>query len=179
MSHAIPPDDLHEDMWVCIREHPEEEAPLPNFLFHAGHSAARRRRAAIVPGRPMRILAVDLPFIHVAPIDREGDEMGPYILDSREQPLVRSHEDVANRYREFNRGRRAAIRERVARERHEDAMQQVDIEIARHRKLLLAGLVAGRPTGAASEVSDDDTIYEVLKEAPEGKAGTTGAEQDN
>ena len=145
MTHSIPHDDLTEGQWICTRDRPEEDPPLPNFLFQENphrRSGARRERAAIVPGRPMRILAVDLPFLHVAPIDREGDEMGPYILDLRDNLVVRSHAGVAEAYRAFNRGRQAARRQRAARERREEAMQQVELEIERHRRLQRAGLIA-------------------------------------
>ena len=139
MSSSIPPDDLQEDMWICLRDHPEEEEPLPSFLHLSTDRRIPRIRAAIAAGRPMRIIAVDLPFIHVVPIDREGDEVGPYLLDTREHRLFRSHEKVGRAYREFNARRKAMLRERMARERHEDAMKEVDIEVERYQRLARAG----------------------------------------
>ena len=163
MTRSIPQDDLVEGMWICTKDRPEVDPPLPNFLYQENlhrRIGPRRDRAAIVPGRPMRILAVDLPFLHVAPIDREGDEMGPYILDLRDNLVVRSHAGVAESYRAFNRGRQAARRQRAARERREEAMQQVELEIERHRRLQRAGLVPAKPESDVSQTETDVVVHD-------------------
>ena len=98
MTTIIPYDDIHPNMWVTIRDIPEEEDA--DFPFdHPAESMRRMRRhrpcTKPQPGVPMRVLSVDLPFIYLAMLDGAGDEVGPLIMDLREQPVVGLDESVS------------------------------------------------------------------------------------
>jgi hypothetical protein len=163
MTHPIPHDDLQPGMWVTIRDIHRDAAP-PAFLEQQFAAWSRRsnQRAAIQPGRPMRVLAVDLPFLHLTPIDREGDEMGPYILDLREQPVVKCVDGIAQAYQMFGRRRRQGIRARAAREMREDAMEKVEIEIERHRRLVQAGIIPSTPVTKVPSPADEQAMLEAI-----------------
>lgn len=170
MTHPIPQDDLAPGMWVTIRDRPAQDDPPPTFL-HAQYAAwmARQhhaRRAAIRPGRPMRVLAVDLPFLHVTLLDVEGDETAPSIIDLREQPIVRCEASVAESLKAFGRRRRAEIRARVAKELHENAMEEVQREIDRHKRLLMAGIVPQTPRTIAHDPHAEQQMLHDITTAP-------------
>ena len=90
MTTPIPYDDLRPDMWVTIRDVPEDDPSVSPFDTpeEVMGRLRRRRRPAARPGVPLRVLSVDLPFLYLAVLDGDGDEVGPVILDLREQPVV-------------------------------------------------------------------------------------------
>ena len=98
MTTLIPYDDLEPDMWVTIRDLPEEEEPPPfgDPFLEAMRMRHRRPSVVMQAGVPMRILAVDLPFLYLAVMNAEGTETGPLTLDLREQPVVGLDETVAH-----------------------------------------------------------------------------------
>jgi hypothetical protein len=49
----------------------------------------------------MRVIAVDLPFIYLAVLERDGKEAGPLILDLRRFPVVAISESVPKAILEF------------------------------------------------------------------------------
>ena len=117
--------------------------------------ARRRRRGNLRPGTPLRIIAVDLPYLYVAILDPDGDEVGPIILDLREQPVLRlddSVPDAIRRFAGFKRLQSSRHREDVA---CRDAEVEAAAEAAAHRRRRKEGLDVpiddDRITDAAAE----------------------------
>ncbi len=102
MPTPIAPDDLAPDLWITLRPVPEEE-PLPAFMaeMHPAFFGRRPRPSRMRPGTPLRILAVDLPNVYVSILDPDGDEVGPIILDIRDQPVQRLDDAVPDAIRRF------------------------------------------------------------------------------
>jgi hypothetical protein len=91
MTTPIPMDDLRPDCWVTIRDE-IEDLELPPFA--GGDVDLRlmwrqmRARTPVKPGTPMRVIAVDLPFLYLVVLNAEGQENGPLILDLRRHAVV-------------------------------------------------------------------------------------------
>jgi hypothetical protein len=91
MTTPIPMDDLRPDCWVTIRDEIEELEVPP---FAGGDVDLRlmwrqmRARTPVKPGTPMRVIAVDLPFLYLVVLNAEGQENGPLILDLRRHAVV-------------------------------------------------------------------------------------------
>ena len=91
MTTPIPMDDLRPDCWVTIRDE-IEDLELPPFA--GGDVDLRlmwrqmRARTPVKPGTPMRVIAVDLPFLYLVVLNAEGQEHGPLILDLRRHAVV-------------------------------------------------------------------------------------------
>ena len=145
MTTVIPYDDLRPDMWVTIRDIPEEEDA--DFPFeHPGEAMRRMRRHRPCgkprPGVPMRVLSVDLPFIYLAVLDGDGDEVGPLIMDLREQPVVGLDESVANSIVAFGYRKREDAHARSTEIARSAAEIETANDVARIRSLEEAGLDA-------------------------------------
>jgi hypothetical protein len=127
MPSPIAADDLRPDLWVTLRPMPEEE-PTPDFLPGAEHEwlMRRRRRVGQRPGTPMRIIAVDLPYLYVSILDPDGDEVGPLILDIREQPVQRLDASVPDAIRKFA----GLKRLQSSRHREDVACRDAEVEAA-------------------------------------------------
>lgn len=160
MPTPIAPDDLAPDLWVTVRPTPESDStPPPEFLAEAHHAWWLRRcrsRSRLRPGSPLRILAVDLPFLYVAFLDPDGDEMGPMILDIRDQPVERLDEAVPEAIRRF-----ASLKRRHQHGRHEEAAcraaeVEATAEATRDRALRKNGLESpSADSGEDPDASDD------------------------
>ena len=91
MTTPIPMDDLRPDCWVTIRDE-IEDLELPPFA--GGDVDLRlmwrqmRARTPVKPGTPMRVIAVDLPFLYLVVLNADGQENGPLILDLRRHAVV-------------------------------------------------------------------------------------------
>ncbi|NCF40699.1 MAG: hypothetical protein GWP75_11360 [Planctomycetia bacterium] len=91
MTTPIPMDDLRPDCWVTIRDE-IQDLELPPFA--GGDVDFRlmwrqmRARTPVKPGTPMRVIAVDLPFLYLVVLNAEGQENGPLILDLRRHAVV-------------------------------------------------------------------------------------------
>jgi len=91
MTTPIPMDDLRPDCWVTIRDEIEDLEVPP---FAGGDVDLRlmwrqmRARTPVKPGTPMRVIAVDLPFLYLVVLNAEGQENGPLILDLRRHAVV-------------------------------------------------------------------------------------------
>ena len=91
MTTPIPMDDLRPDCWVTIRDEIEDLEVPP---FAGGDVDLRlmwrqmRARTPVKPGTPMRVIAVDLPFLYLVVLNAEGQEHGPLILDLRRHAVV-------------------------------------------------------------------------------------------
>ena len=62
--------------------------PFGDPFIEAMRMRHQRRRPIPAPGTPMRVLAVDLPFLYLALMNADGVETGPLMLDLREQAVV-------------------------------------------------------------------------------------------
>ena len=142
MTTRIPYDDLEPDMWVTIRDVPEVEE-TPSFgdpFIEAMRMRAWDRRPAMQAGAPMRILAIDLPFLYLAVMNAEGIETGPMTLDLREQPVVGLEETVAHALRSFGWRKRQDRHERQEREARHAGEIEATAEVARVTHLRSEGL---------------------------------------
>ncbi|MDA1027384.1 MAG: hypothetical protein O3A19_13280 [Planctomycetota bacterium] len=103
MTTPIPMDDLRPDLWVTIRDDiTDAESPAFGVDLDARELWRRlRSRTPVKPGTPMRVIAVDLPFIYVVVLKADGQEDGPLILDLRRFPLVEICTSVPEAILEF------------------------------------------------------------------------------
>ena len=91
MTTPIPMDDLRPDCWVTIRDEIEDLEVPP---FAGGDVDLRlmwrqmRARTPVKPGTPMRVIAVDLPFLYLVVLNADGQENGPLILVLRRHAVV-------------------------------------------------------------------------------------------
>ena len=103
MTTPIPMDDLRPDLWVTIRDE-ITDAEFPAFGVELDARELWRRlrpRTPVKPGTPMRVIAVDLPFIYVVVLKADGQEDGPLILDLRRFPVVKISTSVPEAILEF------------------------------------------------------------------------------
>ena len=103
MTTPIPMDDLRPDLWVTIRDD-ITDAEFPAFGVELDARELWRRlrsRTPVKPGTPMRVIAVDLPFIYVVVLKADGQEDGPLILDLRRFPVVKISTSVPEAILEF------------------------------------------------------------------------------
>ena len=142
MTTRIPYDDLEPDMWVTIRDLPEEEEPSPfgDPFLEAMRMRLRRPLVMMQAGVPMRILAVDLPFLYLAVMNAEGTETGPLTLDLREHPVVGLDETVAHALRSFGWRKRQDRHERQEREARHAGEIEATAEVARVTHLRAEGI---------------------------------------
>jgi hypothetical protein len=103
MTTPIPMDDLRPDLWVTIRDDiTDAESPAFGVDLDARELWRRlRSRTPVKPGTPMRVIAVDLPFIYLVVLKADGQEDGPLILDLRRFPLVEICTSVPEAILEF------------------------------------------------------------------------------
>ena len=103
MTTPIPMDDLRPDLWVTIRDE-ITDAEFPAFGVELDARELWRRlrsRTPVKPGTPMRVIAVDLPFIYLVVLKADGQEDGPLILDLRRFPVVKISTSVPEAILEF------------------------------------------------------------------------------
>ncbi|MCP4797937.1 MAG: hypothetical protein GY885_17425, partial [Phycisphaeraceae bacterium] len=104
MTTPIPMDDLRPDRWVTIRDEIEDLEVPP---FAGGDVDLRlmwrqlRARTPVKPGTPMRVIAVDLPFLYLVVLNADGQEQGPLILDLRRHSVVEICTSVPEAILEF------------------------------------------------------------------------------
>ncbi|HAC08747.1 MAG TPA: hypothetical protein DCG14_03740, partial [Phycisphaerales bacterium] len=88
------------------------------------NEAAAVRGCPVPPGTPLRLLAPSVPYLYVAVLGPDGEEVGPVILDIRKHPVVRLDEAVPEAIQRFARARARKARRQAAREAEEKAMQR-------------------------------------------------------
>ena len=103
MTTPIPMDDLRPDLWVTIRDDITDVPMSPFGIEPELHQFVMRMRSRtpVKPGTPMRVIAVDLPFIYVVVLKADGQEDGPLILDLRRFPVVKISTSVPEAILEF------------------------------------------------------------------------------
>lgn len=161
MTTPIPYDDLRPDMWVTIRDVPEDDPSVSPFDTpeEALGRLRRRRRPVARPGIPLRVLSVDLPFLYLAVLDGDGDEVGPVILDLRDQPVVGIDESVPHAIIAFGWRKREDAQSRCTEAAGRAAVVEAATEVARCRCREEAGL---EPEEAAMEA-------QLRRERPDGE----------
>ena len=86
------------------------------------------------------MLSVDLPFLYLAVLDGDGDEVGPVILDVREQPIVAIDESVADAIVAFGHRKRQDAQSRCLEMAERAAELEAATEAARRRSQEQAGV---------------------------------------
>lgn len=142
MTTPIPYDDFRPDMWVTIRDVPEDDPSVSPFDTpeETLGRLRRRRRPVARPGIPLRILSVDLPFLYLAVLDGDGDEVGPVILDVRDQPVVGIDESVPHAIIAFGWRKREDAQSRCTEAVGRTAEIETATEVARIQSRAEAGL---------------------------------------
>ena len=145
MTTPIPYDDFRPDLWVTIRDVPEDDPSVSPFDTpeETLGRLRRRRRPVARPGIPLRILSVDLPFLYLAVLDGDGDEVGPVILDVRDQPVVGIDESVPHAIIAFGWRKREDAQSRCTEAAGRAAEVETAAEVARLRSQAEAGLEPG------------------------------------
>ena len=74
MTHRISPDDLKPGLWITIRRTGPEplETIDPDLRGVWRLMDLLRRPSGPTPGQPMKVTAVDLPYVYVHPMDLSG-----------------------------------------------------------------------------------------------------------
>ena len=103
MTTPIPMDDLRPDQWVTIRDEIKDVPMSPFGADPELHQFVMRMRSRtpVKPGTPMRVIAVDLPFLYTVVLDADGQEQGPLILDVRRFRVVEICTSVPQAILEF------------------------------------------------------------------------------
>ena len=136
LTTPLPADDLNPNMWITLRERLDADGrPLESGGFDVvsggsndedddSNEAAAVRGCPVPPGTPLRLLAPSVPYLYVAVLGPDGEEVGPVILDIRKHPVVRLDEAVPEAIQRFARARARKARRQAAREAEEKAMQR-------------------------------------------------------
>ena len=100
MTTLIPTDDLRTDLFVTVHSHIERPWPVrPRRARRFDDSNDERPRPTMPPpppvpdrscyGVPLRIAAVNLPYVYCMVVEPGGGENGPSILDVRQVRFMR------------------------------------------------------------------------------------------
>ncbi|MFM1833759.1 MAG: hypothetical protein RLZZ461_2075 [Planctomycetota bacterium] len=162
MPSPIAADDLRPDLWVTLRPMPEEDPP-PDFLPGAAAEwlMRRRRRIGQRAGTPLRIIAVDLPYLYVSILDPDGDEVGPLILDIREQPVQRLDDSVPDAIRKFA----GLKRLQSSRHREDVACRDAEVEAAAEAAASRRRRKEGLEPGPGDERSGESHVEAAIRRA--------------
>ena len=138
MTTPIPYDDLRPDLWVTIREaaslsEPRPFAPDAEMIWqlHRHHHA----RPPAAPGTPLKVIEVDLPFLYVGVLDRDGELGGPLTIDLRRFAVVGLSARVAEAIAMFGSERTERGYARRRQEVEARAIWRAEGELARRRTL--------------------------------------------
>ncbi len=151
MTTPIPMDDLRPDCWVTIRDE-IEDLELPPFA--GGDVDLRlmwrqmRARTPVKPGTPMRVIAVDLPFLYLVVLNAEGQENGPLILDLRRHAVVGICTSVPEAILEFADAKLRSNYEHSLATAATEAAVEAKAEIVKHSLLSEATEVDGGTSAA-------------------------------
>ena len=195
LTTSLPADDLNPNMWITLRERLDADGrPLESGGFDVVSGGSNEegddsnedtvvvRGCPVPPGTPLRLLAPSVPYLYVAVLGPDGEEVGPVILDVRKHPVVRLDEAVPEAIQRFARARARKARRQAVREAEEKAMQR--------KYLSQAFKHAGDSTpedGASPSEPDDDARGRVTDRRrgsgkhrkPEGGSGQDDSGQDS
>ena len=138
MTTPIPYDDLRPDLWVTIRDghtlgEPRAFAPGAELIWDLHRRY--QDRPPVRPGVPLRVLEVDIPYLYVAVLGRNGELEGPAIIDLRRFPVVELASRVADAIAAFANERTEASDARRREEIESKAIWRAEGELARRRTL--------------------------------------------
>ena len=168
MTTPIPMDDLRPDCWVTIRDEIEDLEVPP---FAGGDVDLRlmwrqmRARTPVKPGTPMRVIAVDLPFLYLVVLNAEGQEHGPLILDLRRHAVVGICTSVPEAILEFADVKLRSNYEHSLATAATEAAVEAKAEIVKHSLLSEATETEGE--GAAEGAPNSDSDGDANGEGPE------------
>ena len=99
MTYRISPDDLKPGTWITIRRAATESSKPIDPELRAVERLAEllRRPSGPPPGLPMKVTAVDLPFVYVRPMDLSGQPDRMEIVDLDEQIVVGCDLEIVKR----------------------------------------------------------------------------------
>lgn len=105
MGTVLEADDLRVGMAVTVHGY-TDPPPIPGVF------APNQRRVARIlpPGLPLKVVAVNRPFVIVTTINGRGEEQGPVIVDLRDTQLMRvngQYKRALKRWIEKNKRREA------------------------------------------------------------------------
>jgi hypothetical protein len=138
LTTPLPADDLNPNMWITLRERLDADGrPIESGGFDvvtggsnedgdddSNEATVVARGCPVPPGTPLRLLAPSVPYLYVAVLGPDGEEVGPVILDIRKHPVVRLDEAVPEAIQRFARARARKARRQAVREAEEKAMQR-------------------------------------------------------
>ena len=90
MTFRISTDDLKPGTWITIRRSPRDSSKSidPEIRVMQGLVELLRRPSGPPPGLPLKVTAIDLPFLYVLPMDLSGLPGRPEIVDLDEHLVV-------------------------------------------------------------------------------------------
>ncbi|MCP4012679.1 MAG: hypothetical protein GY728_06160 [Phycisphaeraceae bacterium] len=159
MTTPIPMDDLRPDCWVTIRDEIEDLEVPP---FAGGDVDLRlmwrqlRARTPVKPGTPMRVIAVDLPFLYLVVLNADGQEQGPLILDLRRHSVVEICTSVPEAILEFADVKLRSNYEHSLAEAATEAAVEAKAEIVKHSLLSEATETEGEGAAEGGPNPDGD-----------------------
>ena len=169
-------DDLRPDQWVTIRDEIKDVPMSPFGADPELHQFVMRMRSRtpVKPGTPMRVIAVDLPFLYTVVLDADGQEQGPLILDVRRFRVVEICTSVPQAILEF-----ADVKLRSNYE-HSLATAATEAAVEAKAEIVKLGLLGDAMNGGHGGDSGDGVkaVKEVKKEEKK-KAGLTSRAEPN
>ncbi len=168
MTTPIPMDDLRPDQWVTIRDEIKDVPMSPFGADPELHQFVMRMRSRtpVKPGTPMRVIAVDLPFLYTVVLDADGQEQGPLILDVRRFRVVEICTSVPQAILEF-----ADVKLRSNYE-HSLATAATEAAVEAKAEIVKLGLLGDAMNGGHGGDSGDGG------EGGEGDEGGDGGEEE-
>ena len=154
MTYRISPDDLKPGTWITIRRS-ALDAPKtndPELRCVERFLEILRRPSGPPPGLPLKVTAVDLPFVYVRAMDMSGLPDRMEIVDLDEHLVVGCDLEMVERIET------EVFKARCRRQAYEDQMNRRSTfgDRDRDQRRGCAGLIEPRPTGdhEPSEGSD-------------------------
>ena len=98
MTIRLRTDDLEPGLWITLRNRPimdsrwSTEDPLERFLAAAG-----RFRHGVAAGTPLRVVSIDLPFVHVLVLNVDDDRDRRTTIDLDVDHVVRCDDGSIHR----------------------------------------------------------------------------------
>ena len=169
MTTPIPMDDLRPDCWVTIRDEIEDLEVPP---FAGGDVDLRlmwrqlRARTPVKPGTPMRVIAVDLPFLYLVVLNADGQEQGPLILDLRRHSVVEICTSVPQAILEFADAKLRSNYEHSLATAATEAAVEAKAEIVKHSLLSEATETEGGTSTAPDGEHEPDAERDVKASLP-------------
>ena len=126
-----------------------------------------RARTPVKPGTPMRVIAVDLPFLYLVVLNAEGQEHGPLILDLRRHAVVGICTSVPEAILEFADAKLRSNYEHSLATAATEAAVEAKAEIVKHSLLAEAteedGGADADPSGEGDPNAERDAVPDATR----------------